>query len=460
MRSTLVAWLGLALLLGCGSGEQVPSLGDALVFSGVDVLDGTGAPVRENQTVVISQGRIQAVGDTGSVPVPEGAELLELAGHTLIPGIISMHSHTHMPGIPFLGEVGARLNLAHGVTTIQTAGSASPMAELELAGAIDRGEVPGPRIFASSQYFTGPGGSTAMEQPGSTEEARESVRRWASLGVASIKIYRHIDGEIADAILSEAHEQGLEVTGHLCSLTYREAAAMGIDRIEHGLISVSDFAQNKEPGECPSGTTAQLATLDLDAPVVSELIEFLVEQKVTLTSTLAITESHFPHRPQGEDRALRYLAAEQRAAYDERQARLKETADRTSFTPEVLARLWRFERMIVEAGGLLVAGPDTGRHVLPGIGDQRNYELLQEAGFDRAEALQILTLNGAVALGIAEQVGSIEPGKKADLVLLRGEATTVREIVTVWKGGEAYDPGQLLVGLEGGVGAEPADSSP
>jgi imidazolonepropionase-like amidohydrolase len=462
----IVEFAFLGLLVGCAAqpearssteveSEDVPALylSGVVVLSGVDVIDGTGGPVKKNQVVVLRGNRIDAVADAGTIELPAHAQVRELTGHTLIPGIVGMHNHTHMPGIPFLGEAAARLNLASGVTTIQTAGSASPDAELQLAAAIERGEIPGPNVFASSQYVTGTSGSSAMEQPATPEEARASVRRWASLGVDWIKIYRHIQPDIAQAVIDEAHGQGLRVTGHLCSLTFREAAAMGIDRIEHGLIAASDFDDQKVVGECPGGSVARIEALDPGGAEVQKLIRFLVEQDVTLTSTLAIIESHFPHRPQGEERALRFLSTAQLADYEERQLRLKKDASQAVYTESVFRKMLLFERDFVRAGGRLVAGPDTGRHVLPGLGDQRNYELLQEAGFSLVETIQIMTRNGAIALGISEKVGSIEPGMRADLVVLRSDPTTLRQIVTVYKHGKAHVPSELLAGLEGQVGA-------
>nr|WP_255783871.1 amidohydrolase family protein [Lysobacter chinensis] len=360
-----------------------------------------------------------------------------------------------MPGITFIGGAASRLWLASGVTTVQTAGSAEPEAEAKLARAIDAGEAVGPTIFPTAQYLTGPDGNGPMSKPASAEQARELVREWAADGATWFKLYRHIQPDIAAAVIEEAHAQGRKVTGHLCSLTFREAALMGIDSIEHGLISAADFIEDKPEGECVS-TRHSVAAIQLGDPRVAELIGLLVREQVTLTSTLAIIESHFPHRPQGDERSLALLSPAWRQAYDERQTRLAETAADTSMTPALLAKFMAFERMFADAGGRLVMGPDPGRHVLPGYGNQRGFELLVEAGFTVPEAVRIAAANGADALGVGDGSGRIANGYVADLVVLDGdlaaEPSVIRNVEAVFKDGVGFDPGRLVAGLEGQLG--------
>lgn len=428
-----------------------------IALTGVAVIDGSGSTVKRDQTVLIEAGRIVAIGASDSVAIPEHARVLDLPGRTVIPGLVGMHDHTHMPGMTFMGHTASHLWLASGVTTVQTAGSAEPDTEVALVRVIAAGKAPGPTIFPTAQYLTGPDGNGPMAKPASTEEARRLVREWSARGATWFKLYRHIRPDIAAAVIDEAHAQGRKVTGHLCSLSFREAALMGIDSIEHGLISASDFVDGKPEGECVSNRGA-LGALELDDPRVAALIGLLVREQVTLTSTLAIIESHFPHRPQGDERSLALLSPGWRQAYDERQARLAETAADTSMTPALLAKLMAFERMFVAAGGRLVMGPDPGRHVLPGHGNQRGFELLVEAGFTVPEALRIATANGAGALGIGDRTGRIAPGHAADLVVLggdlAGEPSAIRNVEIVFKDGTGFDPGKLIAGLEGQVGLQ------
>ena len=293
----------------------------AIALVGVDVIDGSGGAVLRNQTVVIEHGRIAGVGPADAAQVPSGAEVLRLKGHTVIPGLVGMHDHTHMPGLTFMGYTASRLWLASGVTTVQTAGSAEPDAERALALAIEAGEEVGPTIFPTAHYITGPEGNGPMSKPGTEEAARALVRAWTRDGATWFKLYRHVEPHIAAAVIDEAHALGRKVTGHLCSLTFREAAQMGIDSIEHGLIAASDFVADKPPGACVS-TRSAVADLDLGDPRVADLIGLLIRESVTLTSTLAIIESHFPHRPQGDERSLALMTPAWRQQYEERQTRL------------------------------------------------------------------------------------------------------------------------------------------
>lgn len=267
MRSvTLLMVLTLTILFAGGTSEKPDSpsshsqavrkyiLHDdpVIALRGVTVIDGTGNPPRPGQTVVIQKGRITAAGPSDSVAIPKDARLLQLEGRTVIPGLVGMHDHTHMPGITFMGYTGSRLWLAAGVTTVQTAGSAEPEAEKELADAIAAGEEVGPTVFPTAHYITGPDGNGPMAKPATEEEARKLVRQWSHAGATWFKLYRHVEPHIAAAVIDEAHKMGRNVTGHLCSLTFREAALMGIDSIEHGLISSSDFVSDKLPGQCVS----------------------------------------------------------------------------------------------------------------------------------------------------------------------------------------------------------------
>ncbi|WP_167285139.1 amidohydrolase family protein [Marilutibacter alkalisoli] len=420
---------------------------------GVLLIDGTGRQAVPDQTVVIGDGRIIAVGDSATTPVPASAHRLDLPGHTVIPGIVGMHNHTHMPGVPLMAYTAPRLYLASGVTTIATAGSADADGEIALAAAVAAGTVPGPRIFPSAPYLTGPGGNAPMFKPSSPEETRAFVSEWAGRGATWIKLYRHVQPEIAAAAIDQAHALGLKVAGHVCSLTFAEAARMGIDSLEHGLLAATDFVEDKRPGDCVSNR-ASLSGLEMDGDEVAGLIAVLVREKVTLTSTLAIGETHFPHRPQADGRTLAAMSPELIDAYRARQAHLRESHD-GPYQPALFSKMLAFEKMFVAAGGRLVAGPDTGRHVLPGFGDQRNLELLVEAGFDVPGAIRIMTANGAEVLGIADQVGTVQPGLQADLVILAGdlvhEPAAIERPTLVFKRGTAFDPAPCSIGCAGGL---------
>src|SRR5438309_3273691 len=226
-----------------------------LALTHVLVLDGTGGAPKADQTIVIRAGRIAAVGPAASVPVPAGARVMDMTGSTVIPGIVGMHDHlfyTAAGGRAVqMSYTGPRLYLGSGVTTIRTAGSRAPYAELNLKGQIDRGLTAGPRIHFTAPYITGPQGGGSMAVLSSPEAARRFVAYWASEGATWIKAYADIRRAELGAAIAEAHKRGIKVTGHLCSVTFQEAVALGIDNLEHGMLTASDFDPAKQPDVCP-----------------------------------------------------------------------------------------------------------------------------------------------------------------------------------------------------------------
>jgi imidazolonepropionase-like amidohydrolase len=427
----------------------------------VRVIDGTGAPARDDQTVIIEKGRIVRVGPSASIPVPAGARTLDLNGHSVIPGIVGMHNHTFYTTARRSIQANfsmPRLYLASGVTTTRTTGSMSPYSELNLKKRIDAGEVPGPRMHVTGPYISGDGAGSGMYEVGSPDDARRVVAYWAKEGATWFKFYTLITREEMKAAIEEAHKHGLKVTGHLCSVGFREAVALGIDALEHSLFANSEYDPNKKPDQCPSTMEASLASLDMKSPAVRATIDDMVKNNVAMTSTLAIYELYVPGRPAELDpRMLEAMSPEAREEYLTSRKRIAENP--ATGTPEVVfKKAMEFDRMFVAAGGLLAAGSDpTGNGgALPGFGDQRNHELLVEAGFSPVESIRIMTLNGARVLGVDKDLGSIESGKIADLVVIRGnpaaQAADIRNVTIVFKDGVGYDSARLLTAVKGVVG--------
>jgi imidazolonepropionase-like amidohydrolase len=437
------------------------SVPDARVaLTHVRVVDGTGKPPLEDQTVVIENGKITLVAPAASARVPDGARTIDLAGHTVIPGLVGMHNHTFYTtrGRSVQLQFSApRLYLASGITTARTTGGTSPYHEINMKRSIDRGEIPGPRLHLTGPYLTGPGGAGTMAQIGSPEEARRIVNYWADEGVTWFKAYTDISREALRAAIVAAHKRGLKFTGHLCSVSFREAVVLGIDNIEHGLFTNSDYVPNRTPDHCSPEMRTSLLKVAIDGPEVQQTIREMVKNNVAMSSTLAVYELSYPDRPPLEDRVLAALSPEAREEY---LSARKETSARAaqSTMPELFRRAQAFERAFVKAGGLLGAGVDpTGMGgALPGFGDQRNYELLIEAGFSPVEAIQIMTFNGAKILGVDKQLGTVTAGKTADLVVIRGnpiaEPATIRQVTTVFKDGVGYDSAKLIDSVKGLVG--------
>ena len=433
---------------------------DAPVVALVDVqlIDGTGAMPRSGQTIVIENGHIRAVGD--DVSIPDGAERLDLSGHTVLPGFVGVHNHTFYTTSARQSQMNVtspRLYLASGVTTIRTTGSYSPYSEINMKRAIEEGEIVGPRMHVTGPYITGPGASTHMAQVGTPEDAKRVVAYWAEEGATWFKAYTRISRAELKAAIEEAHSRGLKFTGHLCSVTYREAVDLGIDSLEHGFFANTEYDEDKKPDECPPGFRDGLRTIDINSEPVKATIEHMVQNEVAMTSTLAVYELSVPDRPPLEGRTMTALAPGARDEYLERREEIKKQAS-DSVMADLFPRAQAFEYAFFKAGGLLASGVDpTGNGgALPGFGDQRNYELLLEAEFTPAETIQIMTLNGARVLSVDDDLGSVEVGKIADLIVIDGDPAArpadIRNVVIVFKDGVGYDSKKLIDSVDGLVG--------
>jgi hypothetical protein len=260
------------------------------------------------------------------------------------------------------------------------------------------------------------------------------------------------------AAIAAAHARGAKVTGHLCSIGFTEAADLGIDNLEHGLFVDTEFSAGKQPDVCPdtNAAVAHLATLRVDGPEISALIAHLVAKGVAVTSTLPVFETFVPGRAPMDARVLDAMLPEARAEY--LQTRERVAAMKDSPWPKAFALEMAFERAFVKAGGTLLAGLDPTGYggVIAGYGDQREVELLVEAGFSPVEALKIATLNGARFLGVDQETGSIDVGKAADLVLVTGnpaqDIKDIENVAIVFKDGVGYDPAKLVEAAKGTVG--------
>jgi imidazolonepropionase-like amidohydrolase len=431
-----------------------------VVLTHVRVVDGTGAPARDNQTIVIRDGKIAEANDTPRVTLPAGATIIDLPGRTVIPGLVMMHEHLYYTaGAGVYGQYGAsfvRLYLAGGVTTMRTGGNVNGFMDMNLARRIDAGELAGPAIDATGPYLNGPNTQLQMHSLVDAADARRQVAYWADMGATSFKAYMQITRDELKASIEEAHKRGLKITGHLCSVTYAEAADLGIDNLEHGFMASTDFVADKQPDVCPGQAKGQqtIAALDENGAPFKALVKKLVDKRVALTSTMTVFETFTPGRPmpRGLDILVAPLREQFQRAYDRVQQN-PQSVYKTLF-PKGMA----LERAFAKAGGLLTAGTDpTGSGgVVPGFADQREIELLADAGFSPVEAISIATLNGAKYLGRDAKIGTIAAGKQADLVVVNGDPSRtiedVRRVETVFKAGIGYDPVKLVASVSGQVG--------
>ena len=476
MRSPFLAG-GAALLLALAALTAPPlaqraAVGDAIrefvsvdapivALTNVRVIDGTGAPARDGQTVVLRDGLIAALGPAATTPVPDGARVLDLAGKSVIPGLVMLHEHLYYPTGPGvygqLGQSFVRLYLAGGVTTMRTGGNMNGFMDITLKQRVEAGETAGPAIDATMPYVNGPNQFVQMTALRTEERARRHVAYWADEGATSVKAYMQVSRAALGTAIREAHARGLKVTGHLCSVTYAEAATLGIDNLEHGFLAATDFVSDKKPDECPGQGRGQQALADLDPTGVAfqTLVRTLIEKKVAITSTLTVFELNTPGRPLPP--GLDVLVPQLRDQYLQNRARVEANAGQSSY-PRLFPKAMALEREFARAGGLLVAGTDPtgGGGVIPGFANHRQLELLVEAGFTPLEALAIGTMNGARYLGQEARIGTLAPGKQADLVVIAGDPSRdiseVRKVETVFRKGVGFDSQALIQSVAGKVG--------
>src|ERR1700757_2159701 len=465
---------------------QSPELSDTLkqfvradapkiVLTHVRVIDGTGASAVDDQNVVIEAGKISAIQQGADVAASAGATVLDLRGYTVMPGIVGMHNHLFYIAAPNLNSEwkseppllapqmtfsAPRLYLAGGVTTMRTTGSVETYTDLNLKHDIDAGKLPGPHIDVTGPYLEG-SQSYFIQMPHFTnaDDARETVEYWADRGVTSFKAYMNITRAELKAAIDAAHKRAIKVTGHVCSVTYKEAAELGIDDLEHGFFVNTQLDPDKKPDLCSqSAGDETLARMDPVGPQAKDLIDTLIRHHVAITSTLPVFERDLGGgRPPVRQQVLDAMTPQAREDFF--LLRQRPAAPPPKIDP---AMLWKrdleLEHAFAAAGGLLLSGPDpTGRgDVLPGFGDQRGIELLVEAGFTPSEAIRIATLNGATYLGREKEIGSVAVGKNADLVVIKGDPSRqisdVENVEIVFKDGVGYDSQKLLDSVRGRYG--------
>jgi imidazolonepropionase-like amidohydrolase len=435
---------------------------DTLAMIHAKIIDGTGGPSKPDQTLIIIKGIITALGNSANTSVPLNAKVIDCTGKTIIPGMIMMHEHlfyAESTGDYYIGQEMPvsfpQLYFAGGVTTMRTAGSLEPQTDLNVKQWIKQGEIAGPDMDVTGPYIEREGFPVPeMLHIRNPEEAAGIVNYWAGFGCTSFKVYMNITRSDLVAVVRAAHQRGLKVTGHLCSLTYKEAAEAGIDNLEHGFMESGDFDTTKKKDICSENLFNSLKALDVNSKAMEGLMRFLIGKKVVLTSTLNVFEPCTGREaiPGGGGDALapRIRAVVEKAYHDG----VNHDPGRVSLFKKEMA----WERKFVAMGGTLMAGTDPtddGR-VVPGYADRHTLELLTEAGFSFSEAVKICSVNAAIYLGIEKETGTVAVGKKADLVLIGGDPEThisdIRNTEIVFKNGVGFDSKKLFESLKGMVG--------
>ncbi len=424
----------------------------AVAIEHVRVFDSEQATMREDQTVVIEGERIAQVGPAASIHIPKEAESIDGSGKTLVPGLFDMHAHAQ--------PLDGLLNIASGVTSVRDMGN--DIEELgRLQGQWQSGAAIGPRVWKSGFIdghgpFQAPTGVFAD----TAEEAQAAVNRYADLGYIQIKLYSSLKPELVPGIIKTAHQRGLRVSGHVPNgMIASQFVEEGADELQHiNFIFLNFLAPLVKDTRTPERFTAvgaNAAKLDLDSKAVKDFIALLQKQHTTVDVTLATFEGMFTGRPGrvSPDFApvlSRLPTQVQRGAYS---GGLPVTAENDQLYADSYGAMLRMTKRMYDAGIPILAGTDA----LAGLMLHRELELEVKAGIPATKALQIATFNAAGLLNQTKDLGSIGPGKLADLVLVQGnpaeKISDIRRCRLVVKKGVLYKSDAVYAA----VGINPAD---
>ncbi|HZA68621.1 MAG TPA: amidohydrolase family protein [Nitrososphaeraceae archaeon] len=410
----LVALL-VILLFSCSPNQTFASIQSALekidakglvILEGASLIDGTGSPPRNDSVVVLKDERILTVTDKGSYTTyPKDSEIVNLTGRFLIPGLFDMHAH--VAGVldssynQTISENTLEALLDNGITTIRNPGGPTKES-VALRDAVAAGQIKGPQIFTAGRLINGlPFPTRFVETIANTEaEVREEVKRQADAGVDYVKLYVGLYPNLVKTAIDEAHNQGIRVIGHLYLTSWTDAANLGIDALTHG-IPVSPFLLSEDKREIfiensrgPFDHFLWLNLVDLNSTKINEMINALVKNKVPVDPTLSIYEAMLKDDPQNQ---------------------------------HLWSKVLQLTKILYDHGVTIMSGTDIPNFgLIPGVSLHHELELLVKAGINPLNVIKIATSNGAEALGILDDVGTIEAGKQADMIILN--ANPIRNI--------------------------------
>ena len=446
----LICFLMAAGLSLPARGQTTPTLpvstASLVAVEGATLIDGTGAAPVPNTTLLIEDGRIRQIGRRGEVPIPPGAQIIQADGKYLIPGLIDAHVHYNAP---FLH----RLYLAHGVTTVRDVGTSLERI-LTLREEIATGNILAPRLFTTG------GSINTRSLRAAGVSAREMTERLAEAGVNGIKVTGYNEEELKD-ILEVAHAHGLLGFGHTrLDPGALRAVQIGLDGIEHVTDLLEDCVEENPPFPMDFDWDrrdhffryyySQLHRA-VNRTKMDEIIQLMVQNDVYLDPTLVNYNRGFVQRGTAQlvaDPAFRYMPEE----YD-RSDRYGEYGplDREHWT-KTFALMQEATYKFFKAGGFLLMGTDSQAAApdgaLPGWSMHQELEFFVDAGLTPMEALQTATFNNAKVMKQEKDLGSLETGKYADLVILDANPleniSNTQKIHLVIKDGLVLDPQALL----------------
>jgi imidazolonepropionase-like amidohydrolase len=414
---------GMANLAKVAAGFTAQSASVTAIVGG-RLIDGTGKPAIENAVVILKDGKIAAAGPAASTPVPEGAQIVDAHGKSVLPGLWEMHAH-------FEQVEWGPIYLATGVTTARDVGNEREFI-VAARDAIAAGQGIGPRlVMAGVVDGTGPF-SLGVIRVDTPEQAREQVQKYKAAGFQQIKIYSSVKPEILKVVTAEAHRLGMTVTGHIpFGMNAIQGVEDGMDQINHVEYLTRVMMDPKSH------------TIDPDAPNVKKVIKLLLEHHIVVDDTLALMEvilHPLDHPISGFEPGVLKVAPELKEGLETMGVPPPKAEQSAATFRAMLATV----RVLHQAGVPVVAGTD---QAVPGFSLDREIELYVQAGFTPMEAIQAATLVPARAMGMDKDSGTIEVGKRADVILVDGNPleniSDIRKVSTVFAAGKIYQPAAL-----------------
>lgn len=424
--------------------------GEIIALINARVIDGTGAPAYRDWTVLIQGNRILDAGM--NIEIPVDARVVDLMGKTILPGMFDMHGHLYS----YDGEKLAlediaypRLYLAGGVTTVFTAGDFDPDGTADLKTRIANGEAVGPDILMTGPYFSGGNAPAWMMKASTPEGLLGTYDAWKDK-IAGVKVYTKIPEDQFVALLGAAHSDGLFVTGHLESISAMRALELGIDGIEHGLFSMSEFFPK---GASLKQQYCAISQLDMTSPELNAIVEEIVRQGTYIDPTIVVFQPELPDFVPLIEDWEKYLDPADVIPF---RSWLRSIIEPVCLQ-KALDKQAQFIKIVHDRGGLIVAGTDPVIPILlPGYSLHRELQNLVAAGLSPLDAIKAATLNAAIVTRLDSQKGTITAGKIADLVVVDGnpdeDIKAIGNTVLIFRNGIPYLPEKLRQSVEGQIG--------
>lgn len=407
-----------------------------IILEGATVIDGTSDLPKPNATIVINGSRIAYLSSEAAnrydLNFSTAKNVINLTGKYIIPGLFDMHAHVANVRKNSYNQNESEymllMLLTHGVTTIRNPGGPTEQS-VALRENVSEGKIVGPQIFTAGQLLNTPQIPVPFveRQVQTEQDVRQEVRTQAAAGVDYVKLYVGLTPKLVQAAIKEAHSNGIRVIGHLYLTSWTYAANLGIndyktavnhiDALTHG-VPVSPYLLSKEnqqkfleAGGGPFNHFLWLDLVDLNGPEINEMIKVVASNSIPVDPTLDIYEAMIKEEPQ-----YQYL------------------------WPKVL----QLTKMLYDNGVTILSGTDIPNFdLVPGVSLHHELEILVEAGIPPLEVIKIATRNGAQALGIEEDVGTIEPGKQADMIVLSenplDDISNTKKIEAVINNGQLID---------------------